>query len=72
MTKKTLKEHEEKLGLIHRLITQGGCKSKLLLAFKNSSNLDEAKEEQREIDKLTCFNENKYRLRKPNRDGWFE
>ena len=31
---------------IHNLIKNGGCKSKLLLAFKNSCNLDEAKDEE--------------------------
>ena len=72
MTKKTLKEHKEKLGLIHKLIEQGGCKSKLLLAFKNSADILEAQIEQAKVDKLTCFDEKKYKLKKPNQDGWFE
>ena len=31
---------------IHKLLTQGNCPSKLLLAFKNSATLDEAKDEE--------------------------
>lgn len=37
--KKTLKT-------IHALLTKGNCPSKLMLAFKNSANLDEAKDEE--------------------------
>jgi hypothetical protein len=34
------------LNTIHELLKQGNCPSKLMLAFKNSANLDEAKEEE--------------------------
>ena len=63
MTKKTIKQHEEKLGLIHTLITQGNCKSKLLLAFKNSADNIESQIEQAKVDELTCFDEKKYILK---------
>jgi len=34
------------LNTIHELLTKGNCPSKLMLAFKNSATLDEAKEEE--------------------------
>ncbi len=40
------------LNTIHSLITKCNCPSKLMLAFKNSANLDEAKDEEKIADKV--------------------
>lgn len=56
----------KKQSKIHELILNGGCKSKLLLAFKTTSNLDEAKEEEKIAEKVhVCHC-------KLDKNGWFE
>ena len=37
---------------IHELILNGGCKSKLMLAFKNSCDLDDAREEEKAVKNM--------------------
>jgi hypothetical protein len=51
---------------IHELLTKGNCPSKLMLAFKNSATLDEAKDEEVIAKKVKPCDT------KCNKHGWYE
>lgn len=66
--KKTLKT-------IHKLILNGNCTSKLLLAFKNASNIDDAKDEEKLVNKLHSYDEGKHKFNNNgmiDKNGWYE
>jgi len=54
------------LNTIHSLLTKGNCPSKLLLAFKNSATLDEAKDEEVIVKHVKPCDT------KCNKHGWYE
>ncbi len=57
------------LTTIHKLILNGNCPSKLMLAFKNASNLDEAKDEEKLVSKLKSYDEKNHKFTVDN-NGW--
>jgi hypothetical protein len=75
MTKKLISEHKEKLSLFRQLVSDRGENHPFAKVFNHYANRLEAQIKQAEEDKLTCFDESKYKVRGEdtvNKHGWYE